>query len=172
MNKKKKQVKWMILGTMFLSVIGLVIAYIAMYTALNINEVNRFWSVNFDSLEEMIEGDASTKASVLNSTSLTVSKIDLFKKNDSVTYKFKVRNTGGVDARLIVVSDMFATCNGNGCSDVKYEFMYSNGQNVATGDILKADTNMELVLSIEYVGESETKISLSDLELLLIYEQV
>ena len=84
MNKKKKQVKWMILGTMFLSVIGLVIAYIAMYTALNINEVNRFWSVNFDSLEEMIEGDASTKALVLNSTSLTVSKIDLFKKNDSV----------------------------------------------------------------------------------------
>ena len=68
--KKYKELKWLIIGALFLSVCGLVVAYISMSTALDIKEVNQFWKVEILNVKAEVKGKVMASGVEVISTSL------------------------------------------------------------------------------------------------------
>ena len=176
-GKKKKQMKWMVLCALLLASFGLVVSYVAMYTALSIKETSNVWNVNFTSLKEIKKGNVSTKLPVVNATSMTGLVVNFNNSNDSVTYNFKIKNTGGVDAKLAYINEIEPLCNVNQaveenvCNSISYEFKYANGGYVTTGDVLKKDSYVDVIFTIRYNGISNVGIRLSNLDIVMVYEQ-
>lgn len=177
MFKKNKELRWLTLGALLLSTFGLVVAYVAMSTALDIKEYNNVWSVNFTDVNVETTGGATATTPDVNVTSMNNFDVKLMNKGDSVTYNFKVKNSGGVDAILKVVSDIEAEClvlegNENSCSNVSYELTYGDGKSVSTGDVITHDTYIEMMFKVTYNGEESVQIVMDDFDIILLYEQV
>lgn len=182
MLKRNKDLKTMTIIALALSVVGIAFACVAMNVALNIKKTESVWNVNFADLTIEKEGTVVTEQPIIDSTSMSNLKMTLKNKNDSVTYRFKVKNDGAVDAKLKVISEIKPTCvvteNNianttitDACSKYVYALTYNDGSLVNTGDVLKAGFNKELVLKIQYLGDA-TGIEVKNLDFILLFEQV
>lgn len=110
-------------------------------------------------------------APTLSDTSISNFKILLKMPGDSGKYTFYVENTGALDAVLSTYVSTSPVCTGSGATkvvdetlvcgaDLSYTFKYiggdlstnnlTNGQEVAQNDILKAGTEVQLELKLEY----------------------
>ena len=179
MFKKNKELRMLTLMALGLSVVGIVFACVAMNVALDNKRAESVWAVNFTSLSEEKSGTASSVIPSVNSTSLSNFKVNLMRSGDSVTYKFRITNDGAVDARLKVMSDIIPTCtvmdmnsSTEACSKISYELTYTDGKAVSTGDIVSAGTSKEAMLTIKYNGDSLTSLEITDLDFILLFEQV
>lgn len=170
MFKKNKELRWLVLGALLLSAFGLVASLVAMNTALSIKEANQFWKV--DIMDVDVETTGQTSASTAEITSTNLSNIDVtFNGKGTAVYKFRIRNSGDVDASLKVINIGRALCNyDKGCDGVSYKLTYNDGREVFTGDVINSDTNMLMQLVIEYNGNN-TGLKLDDLDFILLYEQ-
>lgn len=179
MFKKNKEMRLMTLFALALSVVGIVFACLALNVALNAEKTASVWDVNFTNLVVDKEGTASFEAPVLNSTSMSDFKVGLMRNGDSVTYRFRIRNDGAVDARVKVMSDFVPTCVVNDttltadpCSEVAYSLTYANGDVVSIGDVVSSGTSKEVLLNIKYFGEAITDLEVYNLDFMLLFEQV
>lgn len=173
MFKKNKELKWLSLGALLLSVFGLIIAYISMSTALDIKEVNQFWKMDIVDVDVETTGNVTFTKFEVSSTSINNFDIN-FNGTGTAIYKFKVKNSGDVDAVLRVVNYGKPTCvsvDNNSCSKVSYKLTYADGRDVFTGDVVNSNTYMEMNLEVNYDGENNTEIMLKDLDFMMLYEQ-
>jgi len=138
------------------------------------------WSVKFkgSSLSKPtlanggLTGGASVQtAPTLSDTAIGDFRVRLTLPGDSVTYTFTVENTGSLDARLSTFISSDPTCVGTGatatadanlvCSNnLVYTLRYvggnlpqnsiAHGQTVAQNDLLRAGTELQLELKLEY----------------------
>ena len=93
MFKKNKELKFLAVGALLISVFGLIVSYVAMSTALNIREANNIWKVRIVDLEVDTTSGASQSNMGVEVTSLKDMNF-IFNGNGTVTYKFKVKNNG------------------------------------------------------------------------------
>lgn len=181
MFKKNKEFRYMVWVSLVLAVVGVLFSCIAMNEVLKVKRIKLVdvWKVDFVDLMEEKIGTASSFRPTLNSTSISDFKVGLMRKGDKVIYKFKVRNSGTVDARIKVLSDIAPTCTVNDinsstdvCSKVNYLLTYNNGELVKIGDVVSAGTSKEILLSVEYFGDNVTAIEINNLDFMLLFEQV
>lgn len=179
MLKKNKELRKMTIVALGLSVIGVAFACVAMNVALSMKKTESVWDVNFVDLVVEKNGEATSEQPVINSTSMSDFHMTLKNKDDSVTYRFKLKNAGAVDARLKVISEMKPVCTvvdrnsaSNVCNNVSYTLTYNDGKAVSTGDIIKSGFNKELTLKVEYVGNVSTEVEINNLDFILLFEQV
>lgn len=181
MFKKNKELKTMAAISLVLSVVGIAFACVAMNVALTHQKTESIWDVSFVDLAVEKEGTATSEQPIVNLTSMSNVKAVLKNKNDSVTYRFKIRNNGAVDAKLNVLSEIKPTCivtdknitnttTMDACSKFVYTLTYDNGSTIKPGDILKAGFNKELILVVQYLGDN-TEIEVRDLDFMLLFEQ-
>lgn len=169
--KKNKQLRMLSLSALLLSAFGLVAAFVAMGTALSIKEANHFWDVN------VLDATANTKGFVavsgLEVSSTSLNNMDItFEKKGTATYKFRIRNSGAVDAVLKYINITKDSCvaDHNSCDEVSYKLTYNDGREVVIGDVINSGTNMEINLVVDYNGATEGVI-IKGLDLVLLYEQ-
>lgn len=178
MFKKNKEIKFMVLLALALSVLGIVFALVAMNVALDAKKTESVWAINFTDLKEESTGSASGEGVVINSTTMTGKKVILKRSNDSVTYRFKIKNDGAVDAKLRVMEDIIPTCivtsgddSLDACGAVSYSFSYIDGTPVNLGDVVKAGTSKEVMLTVRYNGSKLATVEISNLDVWLLFEQ-
>lgn len=179
MFKKNKEIKMMALVALGLSVVGIMVAVIAMNVSLNAKRTESVWDINFTNLAIENKGTAKAIQPTINATSMSDFKTTLMRTGDRTTYRFKIKNNGAVNARLQVISQFNPTCvvvdrdsSTEACSDVSYNLVYNDGTAVSTGDIISAGTSKEVVLTVEYLGKNLTNVEISDLDFILLFEQV
>ena len=179
MKKSIKEFRIIVVVALSIAVISLIFAYVAMNLSVkNKNISSSNWAVNFSDLDEKISGDTESELPVITSTSISNLNVTFKKPGDSITYKFKMKNTGSINARLELLKITSPTCFTNdstNCNHIKYDFKYLNGDSVKICDTLAINTNKDVVLTITY-DESlsfnrNSKISLSNFDLILIFEQ-
>ena len=173
--KKYKELKWLIIGALFLSVCGLVVAYISMSTALDIKEVNQFWKIEVLNVKSEVKGKAMASGVEVISTSLNDFDIN-FEGQGTAIYKFEVKNSGDVDAVLRNINYGNPKCTPfnndvESCHNVSYKLTYSDGREVLTGDVINSGTHMDMQLVIEFGGSNDSGIMLNELDFILLYEQ-
>ena len=173
--KKYKELKWLIIGALFLSVCGLVVAYISMSTALDIKEVNQFWKVEILNVKAEVKGKVMASGVEVISTSLNDFDIN-FEGQGTAIYKFEVKNSGDVDAVLRNINYGNPKCTPfnndvESCHNVSYKLTYSDGREVLTGDVINSGTRMDMQLVIEFGGSNDSGIMLNELDFILLYEQ-
>ena len=173
--KKYKELKWLIIGALFLSVCGLVVAYISMSTALDIKEVNQFWKVEILNVKAEVKGKVMASGVEVVSTSLNDFDIN-FEGQGTAIYKFEVKNSGDVDAVLRNINYGNPKCTPfnndvESCHNVSYKVTYSDGREVLTGDVINSGTRMDMQLVIEFGGSNDSGIMLNELDFILLYEQ-
>lgn len=179
MLKKNKELKMMTFFALGLSVVGIVFACIAMNVSLTTKAEKSVWNVKFADLNVFTNGTATAAGQAqLNSTSLSNTSIVLMRKNDSVSYKFRIRNSGTIDAEIKFLSKIRPTCvvtemnsSTDACNSVDYTLTYSDGTAVNVGDIISSGTSKEVVLKVEYLGNAITEMEITDLDLALVAEQ-
>lgn len=179
MFKKNKEIKMMALVALGLSVVGIMIAGIAMNVSLNAKKTESVWDINFTDLAVENKGTAEAIQPTMNATSMSNFKTTLMRTGDSTSYKFKIKNNGAVNARLKVMSEIKPTCmvadkdsSTEVCSDVSYNLTYNDGSAVSTGDVISAGTSKEVILKVEYLGANLTNVEVSNLDFILLFEQV
>lgn len=168
MFKKRKELKCLAIGALLISVFGLIVSYIAMSTALNIREANHIWKVSIVDLKVDTSSGASQSNMGVEVTSLN--DIDMiFNGNGTITYKFKLKNTGAVDAVLKSINYGRSLCSGDNCCNVSYKLTYADGRDVLEGDVVNYGTYMDMMLVISYEG---TGVKVEDFDFIMLYEQV
>ena len=173
--KKYKELKWLIIGALFLSVCGLIVAYISMSTALDIKEVNQFWKIEILNVKSEVKGKVTTSGVDVVSTSLNNFDIN-FDGQGTAIYKFELKNSGDVDVVLRNINYGNPKCTPynndiESCNNVSYKLTYSDGREVLTGDVINSGTHMDMQLVIEFGGSSNSGVKLNELDFILLYEQ-
>ena len=169
MFKKNKELKMLAIGALLLAVFGVISSVVAMSTALSIKEANQFWKVDVTEVEIDVDGSAKTEGVEVSSTSLNNISI-YFTGKGEVTYNFRVRNSGAVDAILRNINISRPLCGLScDCHGLSYKLTYEDGKEVITGDMINFETNMKMKLVGSYTGD--TSIMVKDLDLTLLYEQ-
>ena len=169
MIKKRKELKALAAGALLLAVFGIVSSFIAMGTALSIKEVNHFWKVDITDVKIDSSGTVKTEGVEVFSTSLNNINVH-FNSAGEVSYNFKIKNSGAVDAILRGIHINRPLCGLScDCSQVNYKLTYEDGREVLTGDMINSETNMKMKLVVSYTGD--TSIVVKDLDLILLYEQ-
>lgn len=175
MFKKFKDMKVMVFCALCLSVLGIVCATVAMGVALNMKATEAVWDVRFGDLRVESNGTASSNIPSINVTGMSDFDVKLLRENDSVTYKFRVRNSGAVDAKVGMVSKIKPVCVDNGdygnCGMVNYKLSYNDGTLINPGDVVKAGTSKELYLTVSYNGNNMASLNISDLDFMITFEQ-
>ncbi len=179
MFKKNKDIKVMALFALGLSVIGVVFACVTMKVALATKTPEMVWDLKFSDLVVEKKGNASSSQPNVNVTSIDNIKVKLMREGDSVIYRFKIKNKGSVDAKLKVMSKMNPTCSVinkiltiDACRNVSYTLTYNDGTTLTNADVIKAGTSKEIIMKIEYLGKEFTEVEITDLDLMLLFEQV
>lgn len=169
MFKKNKELRLLAIGALILAVFGVISSIVAMSTALSIKEANQFWKVDVTEVDIDVNGNAKAEGVEVNSTSLNNIGI-YFTGPGEVTYNFKVRNSGAVDAILKSINMGRPLCGLScDCHGVSFKLTYEDGREVITGDMINFETNMKMKLVVSYTGN--TSIMVKDLDLILLYEQ-
>ena len=176
--KKNKELRIMIVIALVISVISLAFAYVAMNLSIKSRSVGLNWDVNFSDLDEEVLGDTESVFPTVSSTSINGIDVTFKKPGDSISYQFKVKNTGNINARLEVLkitSPICVTNDNTNCNRIKYDFKYLNGDAVKVGDTLAFNTNKDVILTITYDENAtftrNSKITLSNFDLILLFEQ-
>lgn len=195
MNGKDRGLKVAVVAALVISVIAIGIGFAAFTETLSINGnatvQTSSWKVKFTDLSTGITaGTASiTTAPTINTNDTTISTYDvkLAKPGDSVTYTFKVANTGTYDAKLTSVTIPTPTCTGSGdnaetdatnvCKHVTYSLTYSDGGTIAVNDALAKGTSKEMKLVLSYDTHNVAAdlpsgdVTISNLGISLVYSQ-
>lgn len=195
MNGKDRGLKVAVVAALVISVIAIGIGFAAFTETLSINGnatvQTSSWKVKFTDLSTgTTAGTASiTTAPTINTNDTTISTYDvkLAKPGDSVTYTFKVANTGTYDAKLTSVTIPTPTCTGTGtnaetdatnvCKHVTYSLTYSDGGTIAVNDALAAGASKEMKLVLSYDTHNVAAdlpsgdVTISNLGISLVYSQ-
>lgn len=195
MNGKDRGLKVAVVAALVISVIAIGIGFAAFTETLSINGnatvQTSSWKVKFTDLSTgTTAGTASiTTAPTINTNDTTISTYDvkLAKPGDSVTYTFKVANTGTYDAKLTSVTIPTPTCTGTGtnaetdatnvCKHVTYSLTYSDGGTIAVNDALAAGASKEMKLVLSYATHNVAAdlpsgdVTISNLGISLVYSQ-
>ncbi len=186
---KEKEVKTIAIIAIVVAVVGISIAYAAMTTTLkitgraNMNSAN--WNIEFQSLTAEKTGDAVYTAPTLAATSLSNYSVTLTKPGDSVTFKFKLANTGNIDAKLKTITKGKPVCIGTGesadddenlvCQNIIFDFKYQDGKPIVENDSLNQQTTKDVILTIEYNNNTNNlpkgHVTVNGLDVVMLYEQ-
>ena len=171
MEKNKKMIGIAVIA-LVVSLVSVGIAFAAMSQDLTVNGGGTFnpanWSVKFNTSSLVVTpvGDATGTTPTINATTIGTYAVTLTKPGDSVSYLFKVENSGDLDAKIALLTKNAPTCEGTGasattdaalvCSNLVYTLTYNTvgGTAVAQGDELLKDTGspttVTMVLNIAY----------------------
>lgn len=184
-------------GSLIVAIVGLTVAYAAMSSTLTISGnatmKTASWNVAFDPTINSVvaSGYNNNTAGIVcgtakvDATTITNISAAFSKPGDTCTYKFKIKNTGTIDARLssiITNPPSGIVCNGSNtnameCGNITYKLTYdtATGGNLTVGDSLVKTSGEEIViLTISYTGEqlNSAEVVHSDASFVLTYEQI
>lgn len=183
---KNREVKIIAVVALLVAVVGLSVAYAALSTTLEISgtaTVNAAsWDVAFVKGSATTTGDAVFTEPTVSSTSISNYSVKLTKPGDSVTYTFKITNSGSIDATLGTVNIGTMSCSGTDsaeatttCNNLTYSVTYSDGTAFRVGDSLTAGTTKEAKITVTFNSSATTvpsnAITVSGLDVTLIYNQ-
>lgn len=196
MNGKDRGLKVAVVAALVISVMAIGIGFATFTETLNIagsaTVQTSSWKVKFTDLGSAgLTGTASvTTAPTINNNDTTISTYDvkLAKPGDSVTYTFKVANTGSYNAKLTSATIPTPTCEGTGtnaetdgtnvCKHITYTLTYSDGNAVATNDTLDAGATKDMKLVLSYDAHDVAAdlpsgdVTIGNLGISLVYSQV
>ena len=172
----KEKTKNALIIVLIVGLVSMTIAYAALTQVLRVNATAKVigkdsnWNVHFtDPVGPTITGYAEVAQGeelvISGTTTLENLVVTLKAPGDSVSYEFKVKNDGEIDAE---VEDVFlpdlTTANYNGASaadealvkaNLYYTLKYKdNNQTPATGDTLNKNTERTLILTIGYSDQA------------------
>ncbi len=117
---KNNHAKTYIIVAIFLSIIGISIAYAALSQQLQIKTTTTVqssqtsWNIAFESVSCQAAGNAVLGTFETNGTTLTISGFTLKVPNDIVYCSFYIKNKGEVNAKISSVNYEGPTCSGTG----------------------------------------------------------
>lgn len=170
---KDNSTKIIALAALVLAVVSITVAFATITSNLKINgtaNLSPAFKVNFMDLSNaIIEGDASiSNDPTLKATSLTNVKVIFTATNESVTYKFNLKNGGVIPARISSYVKTTPICTGANtdptiatndanlvCSNLSFSLTYTDtGDEVKVGDIIPINTNKNLTFAIKFTGNT------------------
>ncbi len=185
MERKENNGKVIAIIALFVAVMGLSIGFAALFTELSITGTatvtgtsgGDVWNVKFKELTKTLTGATEASAAVLDDTSITFN-LKFTKPGDKAEYKFKVENTGMINAILNTYNAGKVTCatvdsdaakTKKICDLIKYELKYDTtdttkaGQAVAQNDTLDSKQSRPLVLTVTFdEGKTLTAADLTE----------
>ena len=179
--EKERGAKLIAVIALLVAVAGLTIGYAAYSSTLTINGTATVdpadWNVKFaytsgNSLTAEKTGTATeTTAPTLTDTAVSGFDVVLKAPGDSITYKFSVKNTGTLDAKLGTYTFGTLSCTPNAgstitqedatmlCNELKYTLTYADGSAITVGETLEKTTgSKDLVLKLEWPESSTLKV--------------
>ncbi len=182
--EKERGIKILAVVALLVSVIGLSIAYAAYSATLLVSgtvtakKSADAWNVRFtatdgtSTLTPTLVGHATVgTAATVTDTSISAFNINFFAPGDSVTYEFKVNNSGAVDASLSTITKGSLTCApkasgsatqteaDNLCKDLTLELTKSPSGEITTGTVLASGSAETYKLTVTWKSESTASIS-------------
>ncbi len=190
--EKERKIKTLSVIALVVAVLGLTVAFAALSTTLTINGTATLdaatWDIHFENAETTTmtkTGGATVEHEpTLEGTMIKDWNVVLTKPGDSVTYEFKVKNNGTIDAKIGTLTKNKLQCSSLSnvdvdadiaCKNLTYELKYKNGNEVKAEDKLANGETKELVLTLAYKQEAEDipsdDVSISNLDITIIYVQ-
>ena len=136
----KEHSKSIILVSLGIVLFGMTVAFAALQTNLNIGGTVQTtaveWNIHFSNFAQYsVTGSASgpsaeTLLSNTTATSISNLAISLPKPGDSITYKFKIVNSGTINAKLNSYSAGWTCDTGKDCSHITYSLTCTNNATV------------------------------------------
>ena len=154
--EKERRVKWLVIVSLIVAVLGLTIAFAALSETLTINGTATLdaakWGIKFENLTSGTKvGDATINGSAeILEDKVTINNINVSLKTpgDSVTYKVDLVNEGSINAEISNIKVPELTEEQKRYIDFKVT--YSDGKEVTKGDILNSETTKNLTIKIEF----------------------
>ena len=193
MKDNKKFLYAMVAIALVLSVVGVSIGFASMSTELTINGtttvVPATWKIKFQDLSKVSGDDAliTTAPQITSDTHIGNYAVKLSKPGDKVEYKFKVANTGSLDAELTSYTMATPTITGTGTnatldegivrSNLVYTLTYNDNSKTAVqvGDDLDKNDTKELILTVGYAATADTlpenEVTISGMDITFVYGQ-
>ena len=159
--EKERRVKWLVIVSLIVAVLGLTIAFAALSETLTINGTATLdaakWGIKFENLTSGTKtGDAIVNnEATIASDKVTINNIDVTLKTpgDSVTYTVDLVNEGTINAEISNIKVPELTEEQKRYIDFKVT--YDNGEEVTQGDILNSETTKNLTIKIEFKKDVE-----------------
>lgn len=184
MNNKTQNI---LLGVLAVGLVGISVAYASLSSNLNISGTAKVatatWNIKFDN---MSAGAATGYAALpssgkfgiqTGSTTVSGDLGTLKAPGDTITYTFKVKNNGSINAKVNSVSTPTLTCvssstgsattaSTNFCKGLAYTVKYSDGSSIAAGQALAAnggskDITVKLVNNNNSLATEDIKVTAS-----------
>ena len=159
--EKERRVKWLVIVSLIVAVLGLTIAFAALSETLTINGTATLdaakWGIKFNNLTSGTKiGDAivNNEATIADDK-VTIENIDVTLKTpgDSVTYTVDLVNEGTINAEISNIKVPELTEEQKRYIDFKVT--YDTGEEVTQGDILNSETTKNLTIKIEFKKDIE-----------------
>ena len=185
--RRNVSMKNLSLAAIVIAVCSLTLGYAALTQTLNINmgatvqSGQTTWNIYFASSGKnpVVTGLAQAGSMSLTNTTVTVSDVLLKVGGDSVTYTFKVKNDGEIDAAVVYMAPTMPTFSGGTEAEQTamsnayiYKLEYTDGTEVKLNDTLKAkeERGMQLTLALKDNTElPSSDITISNLGYTLTY---
>lgn len=165
MNNKTQNI---LLGVLAAGLVGISVAYASLSSNLKISGTAKVatatWNIKFDNMSAgvaTVSGDLGT----------------LKAPGDTITYTFKVKNNGSINAKVNSVSKPTLTCvssstgsattaSNNFCKGLAYTVQYSDGSAISAGQALAAnggskDITVKLVNNNNSLATEDIKVTAS-----------
>lgn len=184
MNNKTQNI---LLGVLAVGLVGISVAYASLSSNLNISGTAKVatatWNIKFDN---MSAGAATWYAALpssgkfgiqTGSTTVSGDLGTLKAPGDTITYTFKVKNNGSINAKVNSVSKPTLTCvssstgsattaSTNFCKGLAYTVQYSDGSAISAGQALAAnggskDITVKLVNNNNSLATEDIKVTAS-----------
>lgn len=153
--EKERRIKVLSLVALIIAVLGLTVAFAALFETLTINGTASVdaasWDIHFENLESNVTGDASiTDEPVINETTISNINMTITKPNDSVTFLASIKNAGTIDAKIssIKVSDLCTLQSSVESCD------WDNDGEVTQNDINKVNDNISFIVAYNDDGKA------------------
>ena len=184
MNNKVQNI---LLGVLAVGLVGITVAYASLSQNLSINGTAKVASATWDiKFTDMSNGAATGYAALpssgklaiqSNSTTISGDLGTLKAPGDTLTYTFKVKNTGSINAKVNSVTTPTLSCVSsstgaattnatNFCKNLAYTVKYSDGTSIAAGQALNAnggskDIVVKLVNNNNSLSSEDIKVTAS-----------
>ena len=154
--EKERRVKWLVIVSLIVAVLGLTIAFAALSETLTINGTATLdaakWGIKFNNLTSGTKiGDAivNNEATIADDK-VTIENIDVTLKTpgDSVTYKVNLVNEGTINAEISNIKVPELTEEQK--RYIEFKVTYDTGEEVTQGDILNSGATKNLTIKIEF----------------------
>lgn len=184
MNNKTQNI---LLGVLAVGLVGISVAYASLSSNLKISGTAKVatatWNIKFDNMSAGVAtGYAALPSSgkfgiQTGSTTVSGDLGTLKAPGDTITYKFKVKNNGSINAKVNSVSTPTLTCvssstgsattaSTNFCKGLAYTVQYSDGSAISAGQALAAnggskDITVKLVNNNNSLATEDIKVTAS-----------